>query len=57
MKNLQFKTLQVDGLDIFYREAGDKNLFDCRVTVKEPATTTHISIVKHQKGTAHFTKS
>jgi pimeloyl-ACP methyl ester carboxylesterase len=25
MKTLHFKTLQVDGVDIFYREAGDKN--------------------------------
>ena len=25
MKNLQFKTLRVDGVDIFYREAGDKS--------------------------------
>ena len=25
MNTLNFKTIQVDGLDIFYREAGDKN--------------------------------
>ena len=43
-----YNTISIDGLNIFYREAGSKGESDDRATARLPGIITHVSRTDHR---------